>query len=115
MTSRAPEDHVRRTIEWHGGHTLVIFEEIGPQFGIAVAGPKRVSRPPMDRTTGREVTQSLCLTYDDVPVLEAALAAWRKKYPAGDPRYGSRPMPGEAAPPGKVVQLTGRTRKKSKR
>lgn len=85
MPARVPapqtDGHVRHTLEWHGGTTLVVFEEIGPQFAISVCGSSIVERGPRDRATHRETLHSMCLTYADVPVLEKALAEWRAKYP----------------------------------
>ena len=75
------QDHVRHTLEWHGGTTLVVFEEIGPQFAISVCGSRVTRMGPCDHLTHRETLHSVCLTYDDVPVLEKALAEWRAKWP----------------------------------
>lgn len=79
------DGHVRHTLEWHNGQTLVVFEEIGPQLAISVCGYGRgADGRARDSVTGRPIEHSLCLTYENVPVLEKALAEWRAKYPRSD-------------------------------
>ena len=72
---------VRHTLEWHNGATLVVFEGIGPQFAISVCDPEITATGPRDYVTHRKTRYSLCLSYEDVLVLEKALAGWRAKWP----------------------------------
>jgi hypothetical protein len=83
---------IRHELYWHAGTTLVVFEEIGPQFAITVCGPEVLPNgaPGRDRVTGRRVKESICFTTRDIPVLEKALKEWWEKYPHGCPEERSR-------------------------
>jgi len=59
---------------WHQGHTVIVFETIGPsQIGIMVLGSEQTTTPPFDPKTGRKVQYSLGLLEDDIDALEIFL------------------------------------------
>jgi hypothetical protein len=69
---------MRAERSWHGGHTLVVFETVGPnQIMINVLGSEQSTEPPRDAKTGRKITSSLCLGEEDIQALEDFLALRR--------------------------------------
>jgi hypothetical protein len=69
---------VRVERSWHGGHTLVVFQTLGPnQITINVLGSQRTTEPPYDAETGRRVEYSLGLVGEDIAALEDFLAQRR--------------------------------------
>lgn len=73
---------MRRELFWHGGNTLVVFEDCDGQFVINICGAGHTNNGPRDAVTGRPIKSSLCLTGKDIQVLEDALKAWRALYPS---------------------------------
>lgn len=69
-----PADHIediRVERSWHGGHTLVVFQTLGPrQIAISVIGSKKTETPPRDPKTGRNVEYSIGLVEEDIVALE---------------------------------------------
>ncbi len=64
---------------WHQGHTVIVFETIGPsQIGIMVLGSEQTTTPPFDPKTGRKVQSSLGLLEEDIVALESFLKQRRE-------------------------------------
>jgi hypothetical protein len=74
--------NIRVERSWHAGHTLLVFQTLGPsQIAISVLGSIRTSAPPCDSATGREVKYSIGLTEADIAALEDFLKQRRQVAP----------------------------------
>jgi hypothetical protein len=73
---------IRVERSWHAGHTLLVFQTIGPsQIAISVLGSEQTLTPPYDSATGREVKYSIGLTKEDIAALEDFLKQRRQVAP----------------------------------